>query len=180
MVSDFKMPKRVAKRNKRAVKKKARKSENSSALKSDKIDELLTDFTNCRENNNNCPNEELVKTDWSKEESVEAGNNWSKEKEDSSGLIQLTSESESIKNAESDESSSDESCPMTDISIYDSTDETDEAISKEDEEIIRRNTAASDSCRHEIGEFCECSKSKDFRNLDGEPVAFGKTYHGMF
>ena len=158
------MPKRVAKRNNRAVKKKTRKSEKSSNQKSAEISELSADLpiTNCLENNNNWSKEELVETDWSKE------------KEDSSGLIQLTSESELIEKAESESSDESSECSMTDISIYESADD------EEDEEIIRRNNYASDCCRHEIGEYCDCSKSKNFRNLDGEPVAFGKTYHGMF
>ena len=75
---------------------------------------------------------------------------------------------------------------MTDISIYDSADEdsdmptpTKDGDEVSDAEIIRRNNYASNFCRHEIGEHCECSQSKDFRNLDGEPVAHGKTYHGL-
>jgi len=87
---------------------------------------------------------------------------------------QLISESTEHASSESSQSS------MTDKSINDPTDEV--AISKEengvsDAEIIARNNYASNFCRHEIGEYCACSQRKDFRNLDGEPVAYGKTYH---
>ncbi len=209
------MPKRARKRNRRgASNKKGRKSQ-ATSMQPD-LEELPADFmqaTNAErvyqeENNNHCDANREESEDSSGCEATEGAQEWkewykqqqklqkmnecsenlsdwcckSKENEDLS--IDCQFKTESIEHASSGSSQ----CSMTDISIYDSTDEepkipistlTEDEDAVSDAEIIRRNNYASNSCRHEIGEFCECSKSKDFRNLDGEQAAHGRTYHGM-